>query len=139
MLKYFAAFCVLINPREDMHANACTHTHVRNCVCTFACKQTQTHADTSVCARMYARSIVYTRTQFAQTNGLTTCTRVYIINASNAMPKPYLYTYVRAYACTHVVDREQYSQTNGNARTQTHRCVRRVGNFCVQTCLRFAR
>ena len=82
----------------------------------------------------------YTRTQFAQTNGLTTHTRVYIINASNAMPKPYLNTYA--------VDREQYSQTNANARTQTHansnkrtqthRCIRRVGDFCVQTRLRFA-
>ena len=73
-------------------------------------------------ARAYARSIIYTRMQFAQTNGLTMRTRVYIINASNAMPKPYLYTYVRAYTRTyaHAVDRKQYSQTNANARTQTH-------------------
>ena len=42
-------------------------------------------------AHAYACSIIYTRTQFAQTNGLMTRTRVYIINASNAMPKPYLY------------------------------------------------
>ena len=60
-------------------------------------------------------------------------TRVYIINASNAMPKPYLYTYA--------VDREQYSQTHANAnkRTQTHRCIQRMGDFCLQTRLRFAR
>ena len=72
-------------------------------------------------ARAYARSIVYMRTQFTQTNSLTTRMRVNIINASNAMAKPYLYTYVHAYARTYVnaVDREQYSQTNGNARTQT--------------------
>ena len=65
--------------------------HVRNCVCIYACKQTQTHADKSACriymymrARTHARSyyicvrvrtldrILYTRTQFAQTNDLTT-------------------------------------------------------------------
>ena len=78
----------------------------------------------------------YTRTQFVQTSGLTTRTRVYIINTSNAMPKP---IYIRTCALTHAVDREQYSQTNANACTQTHRCVRRVGDFCVQKCLRFAR
>ena len=64
-------------------------------------------------ARAYASLIVYTRTQFAQTNALTTRTRVYIINASIAVPRPYLHTYV------HAVDREQYSQTNANARTRT--------------------
>ena len=97
-----------------MHANARTRTHVRNCVCVFACKQTQTHADTSAC------TYICTRTQFVQTNGLTTRTRVYIINAGNAMPKPYLYTYVHAYARTyaHAVDREQYSQTHARKRTQ---------------------
>ena len=98
-------------------------------------------------ARAYARSIVYARMQFAQTNGLTMRTRVYIINANNVMPKLYLYTYVHAYARTyaHAVDRKQYSQTNANKhtqtnankRTQTHRCVRRVGDFCRQTRLRF--
>ena len=74
----------------------------------------QAHAH--IYAHAYARSIIYMRTQFAQTNGLTTRTRVYIINASNAMPKPYLYTYM------HAVDCEQYSQTNANANkcTQTH-------------------
>ena len=66
----------------------------------------------------YARSIVYMRTKFAQTNDLMTRTHVYIMNASNAIPKPYLYTYVRAYYA-HAVDREQYSQTNASARTQT--------------------
>ena len=82
----------------------------------------------------------YTRTQFAQTNGLTTRTRVYIINTSNDMPKPYLYTYVCTYPRTyaHAVDREQYSQTNANKCTQSHHCVRRVGDFCVQIRLRFA-
>ena len=96
---------------------------VRNCVCIFACKQTQTHTDTSACAyiyiyaRAYARSIVYTPTQFAQTNSPTTRTRVYINNASNVMLKPYLhvYTYAHTYD-THVVDLEQYSQTNANER-----------------------
>ena len=120
--------------RTQTHARKQTHMHVRNCICVFACKQTQIHADTSACAyictRAYVRSIVYTCTQFVQTNGLTTRTHVYIINASNAMPKTYLYTYIRAYArtYTHAVDREQYSQTNANAhtRTQTHRCIRRV-------------
>ena len=197
----------------QMHARKLTHTHVRNCVCIFACKQTQTHADTSACAYIYARayshSIVYrrsgfdceilslriesfsiirnqknrrkkntqliiycrlgnsqslksqsglysairnrlttqskpdlryTRTQFVQTNGLTTRTRVYIINASNAMPKPYLYT--------HAVDRDstcKLTQTHARKHTrtqintQTHRCIRCVGNFCVQTRLCFTR
>ena len=57
-------------------------------------------------------------TQFTQRNGLTTRTRVYIINSSNAMPKPYLYMYVCAYARTyvHAVDREQYSQTHARKR-----------------------
>ena len=62
-----------------MHANARTQTHVRNCVCIYACKQTQTHADTRACAytcicvrvRTLDR-ILYTRPQFVQTNGLTT-------------------------------------------------------------------
>ena len=62
----------------------------------------------------------YTCTQFAQTNGLTTRTRVYIIKASNAMPKPYLYTYA------HAVDREQYSQTNAHTRTQTQINARKL-------------
>ena len=91
----------------------------------------------------------YTRTQFAQTNGLPTHTRVYIINASNAMPKPYLRIYVRARIRTHVrargrsrtvlANERKCTHANANKRTQTHRCVRRVGDFCVQTRLRFAR
>ena len=58
----------------------------------------------------------YTHTQFAQTNGLTTRTRVYIINASNAMPKPYLYIYVRARVCTHVRARGRSRTVLANAR-----------------------
>ena len=87
--------------------------------------------------RAYAHSIVYTHTQFAQTNGLTMRTRVYIINASNAMPKPYLYTYVHAYARTyaHAVNREQYSQTNAtHARKRTH-----ANSSLHSTCGRFLR
>ena len=56
----------------------------------------------------------YTRTQFAQTNGLMMRTCVYIINASNAMPKPYLYTYVRAYVRTRSI------ANSTRKRTQTH-------------------
>ena len=39
---------------------------------------------------------------------------VYKINASNAMPKPYLTVYIRMYARTysHAVDHEKYSQAN---------------------------
>ena len=73
-------------------------------------------------ARAYTCSIIYTRTQFAQTNGLTTCTRVYIINASNTMPKPYLYTYVRAYARTRtwsiVNSTRKRTQMHAHKRTQ---------------------
>ena len=179
------AFCVLIKAARR-HARKLPHTHVRTCVCIFAWKQTQTHADTIyIHAHTYTRLIIYrrsgfdceilllriasfpiihnqknsrkknaqlmiilycplgnsqslksqsglysairnrlttqskpdlqyTRTQFAQTNGPTTRTHVYIINASNAMSKPYLYTYA------HAVDREQYLQTNANTGTQTH-------------------
>ena len=39
---------------------------------------------------------------------------VYKINASNAMPKPYLTVYIYTYV--RVVYREQYLQTNANAR-----------------------
>ena len=53
--------------------------HVRNCICIYACKQTQTHADKSACAYTcicaHVRTldrILYTHTQFAQTNGVTT-------------------------------------------------------------------
>ena len=102
------------------HACKRTHTHVRNCVCVFACKQTQTHADTSACAYICARVRTLDRI-YAHAIGANerpndaTRTRVNIINASNAMPKRYLYTYV------HAVDREQYmySQTNANARKRT--------------------
>ena len=47
---------------------------------------------------------------------------VYKINASNAMPKPYLTVYIYTYV--RVVYLEQYLQTHANAnkRTQTHRC-----------------
>ena len=83
----------------------------------------QSGSYSTICNRLTTQSkpdLRYTRTQFAQTSGLTTRTRVYIINTSNAMPKP---IYIRTCALTHAVDREQYSQTNANARTQTHRCV----------------
>ena len=60
---------------------------------------------------------------------------VYKINASNAMPKPYLTVYIRTYARAHARTRTRLiangtrkrtqSQTHANAnkRTQTHRCV----------------
>ena len=64
--------------------------------------------------------IQYTRTQFAQTNGLTTRTRVYIINASNAMPKPYLYT------CVHVRARGRSRTVLANARMQTQINARKL-------------
>ena len=83
----------------------------------------------------YARSIVYTCTQFAQTNSLTTRTRVYIINASNAMPKPYLYTYVLTYArtYTHTVDREQYSQTT---HANEHKLIVAFDVWAISACKR---
>ena len=45
---------------------------------------------------------------------------VYIINAENTMPKPYLYTYVREYA--HSVDLEQYLQYKTKY-MHTHTCT----------------
>ena len=45
-------------------------------------------------ARTYARSIVHTRMQFAQMNGLMMHTWIYKINASNAMPNLYLHNCV---------------------------------------------
>ena len=68
-------------------------------------------------ARVYVRSIVYiTHMQFTQTNGLTTHTCVYIINASNAMAKPYLYMYV----CMHAHTRTRSIANSTRKRPQTH-------------------
>ena len=57
---------------------------------------------------------------------------VYKINASNAMPKPYLTVYIRTYACVHARTRTQsiansthkrtQTHANANKRTQTHCC-----------------
>ena len=83
------------------HARKCTHAYARKKLFAFLrvnkCKLTRIQVHVHIYARVYTHSIVYTCTQFAQTNGLTTRTRVYIITASNAMPKPYLYTYVRTH------------------------------------------
>ena len=99
----------------------------------------------AICNRLTMQSkpdLRYTRTQFAQTNGLTTRTRVYIINASNAMPKPYLYTYVRMHVCargrlrTVLANARTQTHANTNKRTQTHHCVQRVGDSaCKRVCV----
>ena len=48
------AFCVLIKSARR-HGRKRAHTHVRNCVCIYACKQMQTRADTSTCAYICMR------------------------------------------------------------------------------------
>ena len=63
-----------------------------------------------------------TRTQFAQTNGLTTCTRVYIINASNGMPKLYIRTRTRS--ITNSTCRR--TQTHARTRTRTEINARKL-------------
>ena len=66
---------------------------------------------------------------------------VYKINASNAMPKSYLtvyiYTYERACARTnaHAVDREQYSQTQINARKFTIAIDAWAFSACKRDCV----
>ena len=132
-------FCVLIKSARR-HAHKRTHAYARKKLLLRVnkrkLKQIQVHAH--IYARTYACSIVYTCTQFAQMNGLTTSTRVYIINASNAMPKPYLYTYVCGRSRTVLANARMQTHANANKHTQTHHCDRRVGDFCLQTRLRFA-
>ena len=139
------AFCVLIKSAQK-HARK--RTHVRNCVCVFACKQTQIQVYAHIYERAYARSIVYIHTQFALTNGLTTRKHVYIIK--QVMPCPNL-TYIHTCARTHAHTRTQsiansirkWMQTHARKRTQictqTHRCDRCMDDFCVQKRFVFAR
>ena len=99
--------------------------HVRNCVCIYACKHAQTHANTSACTyiiicthvRTHARS--YMCTQFVQnerSNDAYAYIHVYKINKSNAMPKPYLTvrTYIRKFCPEVIVDggAENGTETN---------------------------
>ena len=79
------------------------------------------------------------------------CSSVYI-KLTQVMPclKPYITVYIRTYAHTHArtftrsiansTRKGTQTQTheNANKRTKTHRCDGRVGDFCVETRLRFA-
>ena len=127
MLKYFVHKRVLrfnyVNPREDTHARKCTHTHVRNCVCVFACKQTQTHADTSACAYICARvrtlDLIYAHAIRANERSNDAYACIYIVILTQVMPCPnltYIYTYVRAHGRSQTVFANERKRTHANTR-----------------------